>query len=56
MAVTRCKYRREMLYVKDEAGTKAIGMLMELVKYGRLNCTTVIVDGIFIFRLVSRTV
>ena len=38
--------RREMLYVKDEAGTKAIGMLMELVKYGRLNCTTVILEGI----------
>ncbi len=38
--------RREMLYVRDEPETKAIGLLAELVKYGRNNCITVILEGI----------
>ena len=38
--------RREMLYVRDEPGTKAIGLFIELVKYGSENCTTVILEGI----------
>ena len=38
--------RREMLWVKDEKGTKAISLLIELAKYGKQNCNIVIVEGI----------
>lgn len=38
--------RREMLWVKDETGTPAISLLINLVKYGRENCEYVILEGI----------
>lgn len=38
--------RREMLWVKDGTGTKALSLLIELVKYGRKNCDVVILEGI----------
>ena len=38
--------RREMLWVKDEKGTKAVTLLIELAKYGKRNCNIVIVEGI----------
>ncbi len=38
--------RREMLWVKDGIGTKALPLLLELVKYGRENCDVVILEGI----------
>ncbi|MCX8129408.1 MAG: kinase [Clostridia bacterium] len=38
--------RREMLWVKDEKGTKAIPLLIGLAKYGKQNCNIVIVEGI----------
>lgn len=38
--------RREMLWVKDGMGTKALSLLLELVKYGRENCDVVILEGI----------
>lgn len=38
--------RREMLWVKDETGTKAVSLLIELVKYGKENCDYVILEGI----------
>lgn len=38
--------RREMLWVKDETDTKAIPLLIELAKYGKQNCSIVIVEGI----------
>lgn len=38
--------RREMLFVKDGPETEAIDLLIELVRYGRENCATVILEGI----------
>ncbi len=38
--------RREMLWVKDETGTIAVSLLIELAKYGKQNCKIVIVEGI----------
>lgn len=38
--------RREMLWVKDGIGTKALPLLLELVKYGKDNCDIVILEGI----------
>lgn len=38
--------RREMLWVKDEKGTKAVPLLIELAKYGKRNCNIVIIEGI----------
>lgn len=38
--------RREMLYVKDGPETEAIPLLIELIRYGRKNCATVILEGI----------
>ena len=38
--------RREMLRVKDGAGTKALPLLSELLMYGKNNCETVILEGI----------
>lgn len=38
--------RREMLYVRDGENTRAVSLLLELVKYGRQNCDIVILEGI----------
>jgi predicted ABC-type ATPase len=38
--------RREILYVKDGADTKAIDLLINLIMYGKENCTYVILEGI----------
>lgn len=38
--------RREMLYVKDGVDTKAVDLLIQLILYGRENCTYVILEGI----------
>ena len=38
--------RREMLYVKDGPETKAIDLLITLVRHGRENCATIILEGI----------
>jgi predicted kinase len=38
--------RREMLWVRDGSKTKAISLLMDLVKYGKKNCDFVILEGI----------
>ncbi|WP_066719115.1 kinase [Clostridium sp. Marseille-P299] len=38
--------RREILYVKDGIETKALPLLIELVKYGKENCDIVILEGI----------
>ncbi|GBF33743.1 kinase [Desulfocucumis palustris] len=35
-----------MLWVKDEKGTKAVPLLIELAKYGKQNCNIVIIEGI----------
>lgn len=38
--------RREMLWVRDGSETKAISLLINLVKYGKENCDFVILEGI----------
>lgn len=38
--------RREMLWVKDGNDTKAISLLIDLVRYGKKNCEYVILEGI----------
>ena len=38
--------RREMLYVKDGLDTKTVDLLIQLIMYGRENCTCVILEGI----------
>lgn len=38
--------RREMLWAKDGADTKAIPLLIDLVRYGKKNCEYVILEGI----------
>jgi hypothetical protein len=38
--------RREMLWVRDGSETKAISLLINLVKYGKENCEFVILEGI----------
>ena len=46
MVVSQDVVRREMLRVKDGAGTKALPLLSELLMYGKNNCETVILEGI----------
>lgn len=46
LLISQDMVRREMLYVKDGPETKAIDLLIGLVKYGKENCTTVILEGI----------
>lgn len=38
--------RREMLWIRDGSETKAISLLIDLVKYGKKNCDFVILEGI----------
>lgn len=46
LVISQDVIRRDMLWVKDEAGTKAISLLMELAKYGKEHCDIVILEGI----------
>lgn len=46
LVISQDVIRRDMLWVKDEAGTKAISLLMELAKYGKKHCDIVILEGI----------
>ncbi len=46
MVVSQDVVRREMLRVKDGAGTKALPLLSELLMYGKNNYETVILEGI----------
>ncbi|NLO09561.1 MAG: kinase [Clostridiales bacterium] len=38
--------RREMLYVKDGEGTETVDLLLELIMYGKENCSHIILEGI----------
>ena len=38
--------RREMLWARDEVGTKALPLLTELLEYGKKNCAVTILEGI----------
>lgn len=46
LLISQDMIRREMLWVKDGVGTKALPLLLELVKYGKENCDVVILEGI----------
>lgn len=46
LLISQDMIRREILWVKDGIGTKAISLLIEMVKYGRENCDVVILEGI----------
>jgi ABC-type dipeptide/oligopeptide/nickel transport system ATPase component len=46
LVISQDVIRRDMLWVKDEAGTKAISLLMDLAKYGKEHCDIVILEGI----------
>lgn len=46
LVISQDTVRREMLWVKDEIGTKAVSLLIELVRYGKQNCDIVILEGI----------
>lgn len=46
LLVSQDVVRREMLYIRDEPENMAIGLLVELVGYGRKNCKYVVLEGI----------
>jgi predicted kinase len=46
MLISQDVIRRDMLKVRDGQGTKALGLLMELLQYGRKNSEVVILEGI----------
>ena len=46
LIVSQDVIRRGMLWVKDGADTKAIPLLIDLVRYGKQNCDYVILEGI----------
>ncbi len=46
LVISQDVIRRDMLWVKDETGTKAIPLLIELAKYGKEHCDIVILEGI----------
>lgn len=46
LLISQDMVRRDMLYAKDGPDTQAIDLLIALVKYGKENCATVILEGI----------
>lgn len=46
MLISQDVIRREMLWVRDGVGTKALPLLITLLKYGRQNSEIVILEGI----------
>jgi len=46
LLVSQDVVRRDMLYERDGPGTQAIGLLIELIRYGSKNCENVILEGI----------
>lgn len=46
LVISQDVIRREMLWVLDGEGTKAVSLLIDLVKYGKRNCEYVILEGI----------
>lgn len=46
MLISQDVIRRDMLHVNDGIDTKALGLLKELILYGRNNCSVVILEGI----------
>ena len=48
LLISQDAIRREMLMVSAGPGTPALPMLKELLRYGRTNCETVILEGIMV--------
>lgn len=46
MVIAQDMIRREMLWVKDEEGTPAVPLLIELLRYGHDHSTVTILEGI----------
>lgn len=46
MVISQDTVRREMLWAKDGEGTKALPLLIDLLKYGRQNSEITILEGI----------
>jgi len=46
MVIAQDVIRREMLWVKDEPGTPALGLLIELLRYGHAHSQVTILEGI----------
>ena len=46
LVISQDTIRREMLWVKDGIGTKALPLLLNLAQYGKQNCDIVILEGI----------
>lgn len=46
MVISQDVVRREMLWVKDEIGTRALPLLINLLEYGKENCEITILEGI----------
>lgn len=46
MVISQDMVRREMLWVKDGADTKALPLLINLLEYGRKNSEITILEGI----------
>lgn len=46
LLVSQDVVRRDMLYERDGPDTQAIGLLIELIRYGSKNCENVILEGI----------
>uniref|UniRef100_UPI00189E3DE9 AAA family ATPase n=2 Tax=Clostridiaceae TaxID=31979 RepID=UPI00189E3DE9 len=46
MVISQDVIRRDMLMEKDGFDTKALPLLIELLKYGRRNCEVTILEGI----------
>lgn len=47
MMISQDMVRREILWVKERLGTRAIPLFLDLIKYGKQNCEVVILEGIF---------
>lgn len=46
MVISQDMVRREILWVRDGQGTKALALLVYLLQYGKKNCDVVILEGI----------
>ena len=46
LVISQDTIRRDMLWVKDGMGTKALPLLLNLAQYGKQNCDVVILEGI----------
>lgn len=46
MVISQDVVRREMFWVNDDMGNPSIGLMSQLLRYGRAHCQVVILEGI----------